>query len=101
MSLDTKLPEEMSKNELLRYAKMLEQKVVFLNAEVRKTEANAVITVAALVLQAGGQVVVTQETITRVHTMQFAREARADDSAVVFRVREKPETEPGFTPDGL
>lgn len=105
-------PVLMTRAELLSYITNLEQKCIFLNAEVRKTEANAVMCIAAMTLIAGGEVAITPADIERVKPMQFARSLRKEDSAAIFRVREKPPevlaeeaaaaaAEPPFTPDGL
>lgn len=103
-------PVLMTRAELLSYVTMLEQKCEFLNAEVRKTEGNAVMCIAAMTLIAGGEVVITPADIERVKPMQFARSMRTEDNAAIFRVREKPPevvaeeaaaaAQP-FTPDGL
>lgn len=90
--LDTKLPSEMSRSELLRHCDMLTQKVVFLNAEVRKAEANAVQTVGALVHAAGGEVTIDNALVLLLPEIQLARTPQPDGS-VVFKTRLKPKVE--------
>lgn len=101
---EAKAPVLMTRAELLSYITHLEQKCVFLNAEVRKTESNAVLCIATLVHNAGGEVAILPAQIVEVQQMQFSRSFRQEDSAAVFRVRARPEEpapEAPFASDGL
>jgi hypothetical protein len=80
-------PEQMSADELMRYVKMLENHVVFLNSEVKKTEANAVLTIAAMAHVAGGAVDIPMDIIPLVQTLQFARLHNVETNTVEFRAK--------------
>lgn len=95
--MEAKLPQDMDRAELLVYSNLLEQKVTFLNAEVRKCEANAVQSIAACVIAAGGEVRITKAIITQLDTAQFARTVDVNED-VVFAVRQKP-VAPEVAPD--
>lgn len=86
-----KMPHDMNRAELLAYVNMLEQKVEFLNATVRKAEADAVVTVAALVRLQGGEAIIPIEIIAEMSKYQIARVTRQEDQTTVFTVRKKPE----------
>ena len=84
-----RVPEDMTRLELLAYCRMLEQQVEFLNASVRRTEADAVITIAALVHKLGGKAAVTQEEALDMPNFEIASGVDPVTRARTFRVRRK------------
>ena len=113
----TRLPEQMTRDQLLELVKFLtkqvkndDAKIEFLNATVRRLEADAVVTIAALVQQMGGEAIVMANVVEERRDYQIARTNRAEDNATIFRVAKKPAPEPPpaegppmekFVPDGL
>lgn len=92
----SKVPQDMTRLELLAYSRMLEQQVEFLNATVRRTEADAVVTIAALVHKLGDEVTVTQAEALDMSNFQIASTADPVALSRTFSVRRKtdPQAEP-------
>lgn len=87
-----KAPEEMSRTELLAYVQMLEAQVMFVNASLRKLEADSLVTVAALVHVQGDQAIVLPGVLDEIKEYQIARTQR-EDGATIFEMRRKPAPE--------
>lgn len=89
----------MTREELLAYVQLLEQqvredgtKIDFLNGTVRKLEADAVVTVAALVHVQGDQAILLPSVLDEIKDYQIARSTR-EDGATVFVLRKRPAPE--------
>lgn len=98
---EPKAPDQMSRNELLAYVQMLEAQVMFVNASLRKLEADSLVTVAALVHVQGDQAIILPSVLDEIKEYQIARTQREGDGATIFEMRRKPapEVTPEVTPE--
>lgn len=89
----SRVPEDMTRLELLAYCRMLEQQVKFLNASVRRTEADAVLTIAVLVNKMGGKAEVSQQEALDISNFEIASGVDPATNARTFQVRRKGQVE--------